>query len=136
MSSVTCPAVVCTKIEKIDYLLNYMGVNLRVTSNGVVVSFPSGYGVTIEQKNHDNEFEEQVIFNSFNSVVAQYDANKRVLKVLKTPMLFAELKNEIKKSIRQTVQKMNQEKGSSANSGNFVPLTKEMIETSNVFTSK
>jgi len=111
--------LVCTKIEKVDYLFNYIGVNVCVTYDGIVVSFPSGYGVT--QTDGKATEDETVVFNSFNSVVAQYDGTKKVLRLLKDPMPFSELRDEIRQSIRQAVQRKQL---------TSQPLTKEMFESS------
>lgn len=118
--------VVCAKIEKIDHLFQYVGVNLRVTFEGVAVSFPSGYGLTFDDERKSERSEDQIIFNSFNSVIGQFDTSKRILKLLKEPMPFLELRDEFKQSIRVAVQQMQKEKVSSAS----VALTKEMIQSS------
>ncbi len=109
--------LVCTKIEKVDSLFQYVGVNLRVTFDGVAVTFPSGYGITQETK----EKEDQIIFNSFNSVIAQFDPSKKVLRMLKEAMPFDELRQDIKDNIRLAIQQMQNEK---------IVLTKEMLESS------
>lgn len=109
-----CPLLVCLKIDKIDSLFNYVGVNLRVTFEGIVVSFPSGYGVTESD-------ETQLVFNSFNSVIGEFEKTKRVLLVFKEPMPFSELRTDVQQQIKHAVQELNKDK---------IPLTKEMIESS------
>ena len=118
------PIVVCTIIENLDYIFNYVGVNLRVTFDGIVVSFPSGYCMTEEKDRLDTEV---IVFNSFNSVIGQYEPRKKMLRLLKDPMPFIELRDEIKQRIKHAIHKINQAK---------VPLTKEMIESSQFPTDK
>jgi hypothetical protein len=116
-----CPMLLCSDIENIYHILNYVGVNLRVTFEGVVVSFPSGYGITgtAEQKTEDDS--DRLVFNSWNSVIGQFDRKKKILRIVKTPIPFLELRDELKQAIKKSVQAVQ----SSA-----VPLTREMIESS------
>lgn len=118
------PIVVCTEIDNLEYVFNYVGVNLRVTFDGIVVSFPSGYGSTataagIAEDTKDLP-DESIVFNSFNSVIGQYEPRKKMLRLLKDPLPFIELRDEIKQKIKHAIHKINKAK---------VPLTKEMIES-------
>lgn len=86
--------LVCQKIDNPDLLFELVDVVIRMTSNGIEVTFPAGYGLA---KLNSDEY----VYNLCHTVIGEWTQEEpQVLRMYKKPILFADLREELKTAVR------------------------------------